>query len=156
LPPAAIIPRRWRSSRICQGLVPVTGSPHNCLARARRSLVPWGFLKSIGAHAEVLSLYQRTYTLLGDGGSDMATGRLGGVPHHLRRVTLRGDGGGMTDGQLLDSFLTRRDEAAFEALVRRHGPMVLAVCRRVLHSAHDAEDAFQATFLVLVRKARSI
>jgi RNA polymerase sigma-70 factor (ECF subfamily) len=56
----------------------------------------------------------------------------------------------------LDSFLARRDEAAFEALLRRHGPMVLGVCRRVLRNTHDAEDVFQATFLVLSRKAGSI
>jgi RNA polymerase sigma factor (sigma-70 family) len=61
-----------------------------------------------------------------------------------------------TDGELLERFVTRQDEAAFEALVRRHGPMVLSVCRRVLQDAHEAEDAFQATFLVLVRKAGSI
>jgi RNA polymerase sigma factor (sigma-70 family) len=81
---------------------------------------------------------------------------MSGVIRHLRRVALLPDGGGMTDGQLLESFITRRDEAAFEVLVRRHGPMVLGVCLRVLRNAQDAEDAFQATFLVLVRKATSI
>ena len=63
---------------------------------------------------------------------------------------------GIAEGQLLQWFLSRRDEAAFEALVARHGPMVLGVCRRVLDDPHAVEDAFQATFLVLVRKAGSL
>jgi RNA polymerase sigma factor (sigma-70 family) len=74
----------------------------------------------------------------------------------LCRVGLRHDGAGLTDGELLECFVRGRDEAAFAALVQRHGPMVWSVCRRLLTSHHDAEDAFQATFLVLVRKAGAI
>jgi len=78
------------------------------------------------------------------------------IIRHLRRTVLLQEGAGLSDGQLLAAFISRKDETAFEALVRRHGPMVLSVCRRVLRNAHDADDAFQATFLVLVRKAGSI
>lgn len=77
------------------------------------------------------------------------------VVHYLRS-TLVPEGADLTDGQLLECFVSRREPAALEALVRRHGPMVWGTCRRILQNHHDAEDAFQATFLVLVRKAASI
>jgi RNA polymerase sigma factor (sigma-70 family) len=85
----------------------------------------------------------------------MATNQMSKVIQHLRRAVLLRDGEGLTDGQLLECFIEHREEAAFTALVRRHGPMVWSVCRRLLNH-HDAEDAFQATFLVLCRKVASI
>jgi RNA polymerase sigma factor (sigma-70 family) len=86
----------------------------------------------------------------------MANNPIREVLQHLRQAWLLRDGAGLTDGQLLEDYLRRREEAALAALVRRHSPMVWGVCRRVLRNYHDAEDAFQATFLVLVRKAASI
>ena len=62
----------------------------------------------------------------------------------------------MTDREMLERFVTGRDEDAFEGLVVRHGPMVLGLCRQILRDAHEAEDAFQATFLVLARNATTI
>jgi RNA polymerase sigma factor (sigma-70 family) len=73
--------------------------------------------------------------------------------YHLRRCALTQHCTNVSDRELLESFVVRRDAASFEALVRRHGPMVLGVCRRLLRNHHDAEDAFQATFLVLIRRA---
>jgi RNA polymerase sigma factor (sigma-70 family) len=78
------------------------------------------------------------------------------VLQHIRGLVVGQETAGLEDSRLLERFLTERDEAAFEALVRRHGPMVMGVCRRILRNPDDVEDAFQATFLVLVRKAGSI
>lgn len=86
----------------------------------------------------------------------MANRSVSSVVQQLRRTFLPANGAGLSDAQLLDAYLSQRDEAALAALVRRHGPMVWGVCRRVLHGHHDAEDAFQATFLVFIRKAASI
>ena len=81
---------------------------------------------------------------------------MGGTLRHLRDLFGDGTAVGLGDGQLLARYADSRDEAAFEALVARHGPMVLATCRAVLKHEHDVEDAFQATFLVLASKARSV
>jgi RNA polymerase sigma factor (sigma-70 family) len=85
----------------------------------------------------------------------MAGGHLRTLLRHLPSLATPG-AGGLTDAQLLERFVADRDEAAFEVLVWRHGPLVYNVCRRVLRRPDDVEDAFQATFLALVRKARAI
>ncbi len=86
----------------------------------------------------------------------MATAQLGTLLRHIHHLASGGGEEPRADRQLLEDFAARRDEAAFAALVSRHGPMVLRVCRRVLHHEQDAEDAFQAAFLVLAQNARSI
>lgn len=87
----------------------------------------------------------------------------GGEPSALlcdgRPLFVSGAIGGLTGGQLLERFVAPRDaaaEAAFAVLVRRHGPMVWGVCRRALHDPNDDDDAFQATFPVLVRRAAAV
>ena len=89
----------------------------------------------------------------------MADLRKGAALAQIQALLSVGTVAGMTDGQLLERFATGRDQAgevAFAGVVARHGPMVLNVCHRLLADTHDAEDTFQATFLVLARKARSI
>ncbi len=85
-----------------------------------------------------------------------AQSRVGG---HSDRLFHTGTLTGLSDGELLEQFRTQRDataELAFEALVKLHGPMVMGVCRRLLRNPEDADDAFQATFLILARKAGTI
>ncbi len=89
----------------------------------------------------------------------MDMGPAGSVLRDVRTLYTLGALGGLTDAELLERFLARSGddaEGAFAALVHRHGPTVLGVCRRMLPASHDAEDAFQATFLVLARRAASI
>jgi RNA polymerase sigma factor (sigma-70 family) len=78
------------------------------------------------------------------------------VMEHLRTVLDKQDAPQKSDANLLRAYVRNRDEAAFASLVRRHGPMVHGVCQRVLHNHEDAQDAFQATFLILIRKAASL
>src|SRR5262245_52315414 len=86
----------------------------------------------------------------------MATAQLGTVMQYLKGLAASRAGRQQTDRQLLDDFASRGDETAFTCLVERHGPMVLRVCRRVLRHEQDAEDAFQAVFLVLARHSGAI
>jgi RNA polymerase sigma factor (sigma-70 family) len=75
---------------------------------------------------------------------------------HLERLFEQGTATGLSEGELLERFVRGRDESAFEALIARHGPMVLGVCSHLLRDPNDVDDAFQATFLVLVRKAGTL
>jgi RNA polymerase sigma factor (sigma-70 family) len=85
----------------------------------------------------------------------MAAGRIEGLLPHLRDLVSRGDNQ-TADRELLQRFSAGQDEAAFAEIVRRHGPVLLRVCRRVLHNGHDAEDVCQAAFLLLAQKATSV
>ena len=84
----------------------------------------------------------------------MARSADGSIVRSLRWLLSADQNADITDGQLLDRYLLQRDESAFAALVRRHGRLVLGVCRRVLKHQQDAEDVFQATFVILARKAQ--
>src|SRR6516162_4899057 len=86
----------------------------------------------------------------------MASTQLIGVLRHLRNLSEAQSLAEAADAELLARFTSHLEEAAFAALLRRHGPMVLSVAQRVLHQVQDAEEVFQATFLLLARKAGSI
>jgi RNA polymerase sigma factor (sigma-70 family) len=86
----------------------------------------------------------------------MGRGQFGPVVHQLRHLFEGRSIAGVSERQLLHRYLDRRDEVAFEAIVSRHGPMVLGVCRRILPDARDVEDAFQATFVILARKGGTL
>src|ERR1700722_3368028 len=88
--------------------------------------------------------------------ASMSTAQFERLLRHIRRLADSTVNDGSTDSQLLMRFSTKSDTAAFEELVTRHGGLVLSVCRNALRNEHDAEDAFQATFLVLARKAAAI
>jgi RNA polymerase sigma factor (sigma-70 family) len=86
----------------------------------------------------------------------MGNRRLDNVVRHIRRTVAARQAREIPDRELLERFVTRRDEDAFAAIVKQHGSLVLGVCRRILRNDHDAEDACQATFLVLTRNAGTI
>jgi RNA polymerase sigma factor (sigma-70 family) len=123
--------------------------------------LPWSNLHAVHFFAEETYSIPRGPALIvrkafSAGAGHMTRGPLGDVLHHLRGLLEPREEGTSSDGQLLERFARGREEACFAALVRRHGGMVLGVCRRILRDEQDAEDAFQATFLVLARKADSI
>jgi RNA polymerase sigma factor (sigma-70 family) len=86
----------------------------------------------------------------------MAHAQIRAVLQHVQAVVAAENAACQSDGALLGAFLKANDQAAFSVLVKRHGPLVLSVCRRVLHNLEEAEDGFQATFLLLVRKAAAL
>ncbi len=123
-------------------------SPHSC-PRAR-------FRQKLGTVVPAPALRVGDGSDEARGAEGMASGYRGSVVGSLGRLFEAGTVAGLSEAQLLERFLAQGDEAAFEAILQRHGPMVLGVCRRVLDDPHDIADAFQATFLILVKKARSI
>src|SRR4026207_916126 len=86
----------------------------------------------------------------------MATGQLNGVLDNLRRTAFLHGADCLSDAALLSAFIASGEESAFEGLVRRHGPLGFGARRRILSNMHDAEDAFQAAFLVLAKKAATV
>src|SRR4030095_12065835 len=133
----------------------------HCSAGARRVIfesrdVPRKYLEAFAAERTLsISRTTRESTAVAFEAS-MIHPRLNGMLAHLRQAAGASSPDGPTDADLLARFASHRDHAAFELLVWRHGAMVLQTCRRLLARPEDAEDAFQATFLALVRRAKSI
>src|SRR5262245_27014605 len=88
-------------------------------------------------------------------GREMGSGVLAQVLRYVRALTITEEGE-QGDGELLRQFVERRDASVFAALLDRHGPLVLRICHQVLRDEQDAEDAFQAVFLILAQRAGSI
>src|SRR5262245_31719811 len=130
------------------------GSPRGDSSAARSPATGTGISRNADLFAAVLTVSLQR----GDdrGIHSMTNAQPGSGLLRLRRAIQGYAAEGQSDEELLRRFVAAREEAAFTALVRRHGPMVLGVCQRVLHNRQDAEDAFQATFLVLARRAPSL
>jgi RNA polymerase sigma factor (sigma-70 family) len=129
------------------------------------SIEPWVATEGRGISQENLDCLSPPVTLHTEGhhgqceGNPVANGHNGTVERLVRSVLSTGTVAGLSDGDLLARFAKERhdlSEVAFSALVERHGPMVMRVCRVILRNEHDAQDAFQATFLILARKAGSL
>ncbi len=151
-PTSAVAPLRWRDAfRRSPDVMPTARSLHS------NSCDPWHFRKkpwSTSSSMQYLCGEARTDFYRGT--TIMARENHGSVLRSIDRVFNQGSATGVAEGELLRRFAALGDEAAFEALVTLHGPMVLGVCRRLLYEPRDVEDAFQATFLVLLRRAGSL
>src|SRR5262249_30849073 len=132
---------------------------HSTADTIRSAALP---VRSLGFSKNCVALPGRgDYEGIGTSGAFGGAGHMGdqhlhAVLQHVRKLAAAPAANPPSDRDLLDRFVAHRDEAAFAALVERHGAMVLGICRRVLRHAHDAEDAWQAAFLVLARKAATI
>src|SRR5262249_45104679 len=149
-------PHGWRRGlRICRpsGAMPVDGIP---VGERQPRTLPTQFLLPISwiawpapLHYEIVKHPSRRVRV-------MANAPRGAVLRHLRALFGGSSAAEASDARLVEQFTEHHEESAFAELLRRHGPMVFGVCRRVLHNEHDAEDAFQATFLLLARRAGGI
>ena len=153
-------PLTWANPQSCgKGTGEVTYL-HDKQTASRRSTVPPSSARgTIGSRKMADRPSLGSYSWWNHGGRrsrDMAIETLGAALGQINRLFAGGAVTGFSDAQLLERFVSGHDAAAFEALVARHGPMVLSVCRGILRDPNDAEDAFQATFLILVKKSGTL